>query len=134
MLSQFIKFAFVGATGTVVDFGTTWLMKEKMSQNKYLANSAGFLIAATTNFVLNRFWTFQSTNPDIAGEYFKFMFIALIGLSINNGVIYAFSQKWANQLFARFVRYRFYLSKLIATGIVVLWNFFMNYFFTFASS
>lgn len=133
MLSQFIKFAFVGATGTVVDFGTTWFMKEKMRQNKYLANSAGFLIAATTNFVLNRLWTFHSTNPDIAGEYFQFMFIALIGLSINNGVIYSFSQKWANRLFIRFAAYRFYISKLIATGIVVLWNFFMNYFFTFAS-
>lgn len=133
MLSQFIKFAFVGATGTVVDFGTTWFVKEKMRQNKYLANSTGFLIAATTNFLLNRIWTFHSTNPDVAGEYFQFMLIALIGLSINNGVIYTFSQKWANNLFKQFAAYRFYISKLIATGIVVLWNFFMNYFFTFAS-
>ncbi len=133
MLSEFIKFAFVGASGTIVDFGSTWVMKEKLGQNKYLANSAGFLIAATTNFLLNRFWTFQSSNPDIAGEYFQFMFIALIGLSINNGVIYFFSLRWANRFFKRFSTYRFYLSKLIATGIVVLWNFFMNYFFTFAS-
>lgn len=133
MLSQFIKFAFVGATGTVVDFGSTWVVKEKMHQNKYLANSAGFLIAATTNFILNRLWTFHSTNPDVAGEYFQFMIIALVGLSINNGVIYFFSQKWADRLFRCVSAYRFYVSKLIATGIVVLWNFFMNYFFTFAS-
>ncbi|MGL5786894.1 MAG: GtrA family protein [Bacteroidales bacterium] len=133
MIVQFIKFAFVGASGTVVDFGMTWLMKEKMRLNKYLANSIGFLIAATSNFIINRYWTFHSENPDISGEYFRFMLISLIGLSINNAVIYSFSQQWADRYFTRFTSLRFYISKIIATGIVVLWNFFMNYFFTFVS-
>lgn len=133
MIVQFLKFAFVGASGTVVDFGSTWIIKEKMRQNKYLANSIGFLIAATSNFVLNRIWTFHSVNPDISGEYFRFMLISLIGLSINNAVIYFFLQSWADKIFVRFSSLRFYISKIIATGIVVLWNFFMNYFFTFVS-
>ncbi|MGL4781082.1 MAG: GtrA family protein [Bacteroidales bacterium] len=132
MITQFIKFAFVGATGTILDFGITWLSKEKLHYNKYVANSIGFLIAATSNFILNRVWTFESQNPDIQYEYLLFMLISILGLSINNMVIFILSKKWADKLFRFYPQYRFYFSKIVATGVVILWNFFMNYFYTFA--
>ena len=54
MLIQFIKFCVVGASGMAVDFGITFLGKEKLRLNKYVANSLGFISAASTNYVLNR--------------------------------------------------------------------------------
>ena len=122
-LLKFLKFCVVGSCGMVIDFGTTWLLKEKVKINKYVANSTGFIRAATSNYVLNRFWTFQSGNPRIATEYFSFILIAVIGLGINNLVVYLLSDR---------LRLNFYLSKLFAIGVVTLWNFFMNYLFTFA--
>ena len=59
MLIQFIKFCVVGASGMAVDFGITFLGKEKLRLNKYVANSLGFISAASTNYVLNRLWTFH---------------------------------------------------------------------------
>ena len=41
MFLQFIKFCVVGGTGVVVDFGITFLFKEKLKLNKYIANSHG---------------------------------------------------------------------------------------------
>ncbi|MGL5226726.1 MAG: GtrA family protein [Bacteroidales bacterium] len=134
MITQFIKFAFVGATGTLLDFGITWLCKEKLNYNKYVANSIGFLVAATSNFILNRVWTFESKNPDIQYEYLLFMLISILGLSINNMVIFGLSKPWADKFFKIIPQYRFYVSKIVATGVVILWNFFMNYFYTFAQS
>jgi len=50
-LLKFIKFCAVGFSGMVIDFGTTWLLKERARVNKYIANSAGFVLAATSNYI-----------------------------------------------------------------------------------
>ena len=119
----FVKFAIVGGSGVVVDFSITYLLKEKAKINRYIANSMGFITAATSNFFLNRWWTFQSDNPRVGQEYISFVGIAIIGLLINNAMLYIFHEK---------AKFNFYLSKLMAIGVVTLWNFIMNYIFTFA--
>lgn len=122
MFLQFIKFCVVGGTGVVVDFGITFLFKEKLKLNKYIANSLGFMAAASTNYLLNRWWTFRSHDPEVAQQYVQFVGISAIGLILNNIIIYLLNDK---------AHLNFYLSKLIAIGFVTLWNFFMNYYFTF---
>jgi putative flippase GtrA len=122
LLLKFIKFCAVGFSGMVIDFGTTWLLKEKVRVNKYIANSTGFILAATSNYIWNRLWTFQSENSQIAFEYLSFIIISVIGLGINNLVIFIFCDK---------LKINFYFSKLIAIGVVTIWNFIMNYFITF---
>ena len=107
----------------VVDFGLTYAFKEKLRVNKYVSNTIGFLVAATTNYILNRVWTFHSINPHYIMEFGKFFFISLLGLGINTLVLWFFVSR---------VNFNFYLSKLIAVGFVTIWNFFMNLIFTFA--
>lgn len=119
---RFIRFGIVGASGMVVDFGVTWLCKEKLRWNKYISNSLGFILAATNNYVWNRLWTFESQSEEVAREYISFFVIALLGLGINNLIIYLLHDRW---------HLNFYFSKLIAIGVVTLWNFTMNYVFTF---
>lgn len=122
ILLRFIRFGIVGASGMVVDFGVTWLCKEKLHWNKYISNSLGFILAATNNYIWNRLWTFQSTSDAVVREYTLFFIIALIGLGLNNGIIYLLHER---------LHLNFYLSKLIAIGCVTIWNFVMNYVFTF---
>ncbi len=122
MIEQFLKFCVVGGSGVFVDFGVTYLFKEIVRFNKYVSNSLGFLCAASTNYVLNRVWTFENTNPDITTQYMTFLGISVIGLAINNATIYLLHEKW---------HLNFYLAKLFAIGVVTFWNFFMNYFFNF---
>ena len=122
ILMRFIRFGIVGCSGMLVDFGVTWLCKEKLRWNKYLSNSLGFVLAATNNYVWNRLWTFQSESQAVAREYISFVVIAVIGLGLNNLIIYLLHER---------LHLHFYLSKLIAIGCVTLWNFSMNYVFTF---
>jgi len=123
LIQKFIKFCVVGFSGMLIDFGVTWLLKEKVKVNKYIANSTGFILAATSNYIWNRFWTFHSENSHIATEYFSFILISLVGLAINNLIIYIFSDR---------MKFNFYLAKLLAIGVVTLWNFIMNYLITFS--
>jgi putative flippase GtrA len=122
LIWKFVKFCVVGSSGMIVDFGTTWLLKEKVKINKYFANSTGFILAATSNYLLNRFWTFHSVNSKVVTEYFSFFMISVIGLGINNAVVYLLTEK---------MKFNFYISKLFAVAVVTIWNFSMNYLITF---
>ncbi len=119
---KFIKFCIVGFSGIFIDFGITSLFKEILKVNKYVANAVGFTTAATSNYFLNRIWTFHSHNPNVPLEFSRFFIIALIGLGINSIIIWALSGK---------LKMNFYLAKAIATVIVTGWNFLINAYYTF---
>jgi putative flippase GtrA len=122
-LLRFLRFCVVGVSGTAVDFGLTWLCKEIFKIPKFIANAIGFVVAATSNYILNRIWTWGSTNEQVGVEYVKFFAVSLIGLGLNTLIIYLFNEK---------LKWNFYVAKVIATGVVMMWNFLANNFFTFA--
>ena len=121
-LWKFLKFGAVGFSGVLVNFGVTWFFKEVCKFNKYLSNILGFIAAATTNYMLNRWWTFQSTNPQVGAEYAKYFLISVVGLGIDTLTVYLLNGK---------LKWNFYLSKVFAVGTAMLWNFFGNLLFTF---
>ncbi|MFA8299181.1 MAG: GtrA family protein [Hyphomicrobiales bacterium] len=123
IILKFIKFGIVGFTGLIVDFGITFLLKEKLKVQKYLANAIGFLCAASSNYVLNRIWTFESHDPRILSEYGEFIGISIIGLLINTFILWLIIKKW---------KLNFYLSKGFAIIVVTIYNFLANYLITFA--
>jgi len=112
----------VGTTGLCIDFGVTYLCKEKLKWNKFISNSCGFCLAVINNYLLNRYWTFNSSNTQWQAEFGKFVLFSLIGLGLNNLLLYIFHSK---------LKVKFYVSKGLATVVVFLWNFFTNYLFTF---
>jgi len=132
MIEKFILFGVVGFSGVFIDFGITWLLKEFFRVNKYIANATGFLIAASSNYCLNRIWTFSSSNPNIAVEYSLFLLISIIGLAINSLILFLLVEKATIPKFKNGSKSKFYFSKLIAIGFVTIWNFMMNYFITFS--
>ena len=122
-LLKFLKFGVVGFSGLFIDFGLTYLFKEVLHVQKYVSNAIGFMMAASSNYFLNRIWTFESTNPNIALEYTEFIIISLVGLVINTAILYLLVSK---------LKMNFYLSKVFAIAVVTLWNFFANLLVTFA--
>ncbi len=119
---KFLKFAAVGFSGLLVDYAFTYIFKEWLKVQKYVANSIGFTIAASSNYLLNRVWTFESDNPDIAMEYSEFLIISIIGLGLNNLILWLIVKRFKTN---------FYLAKFFAIIVVTLWNFLANFFITF---
>ena len=120
MIFKFLKFGIVGLFGMVIDFSITILLKEKLKVHRYISSSAGFTVAASSNYLFNRIWTFSSNNPKVFEEYSTFIIISLIGLAINNLFLYLFEK-----------RLKFYVAKLFAIGVTIIWNFLANYYLTF---
>ena len=123
-IEKFLKFGVVGFSGIIVDFGITYLLKEKLRIHKYIANSTGFVMATISNYLLNRYWTFNTGDSAQISQFGKFFGIAIVGLALNNLIIYLLNDK---------LKINFYISKAIAVAIVSLWNFFGNYLYTFAA-
>jgi len=123
VLLLLVKFMIVGMGGTVLDFGITYLLKEKLKINKYLANSIGFTTAATSNFIFNRIWAFDNHSPNIISQYIVFITVSLVGLGILNLSVWFLHDKW---------KWNFYLSKFVALLVVLLWTFSAHYLITFS--
>ena len=132
LILKFLKFGVVGVSGAVIDFGLTALCKGILGMPELLANAIGFTVAATSNYVLNRIWTWKSTSKDVGVEYAKFFFVSLIGLGLNSLIVLLLKD---TSIVPRFVDttldWDFWVAKVIATAIVMVWNFLANNFFTF---
>lgn len=118
-----VKFGIVGGSGVFIDFGITYLLKEKLHTNKYLANTVGFFCAASSNYIFNRIWTFHSEDPEMAWQYFKFILLSGGGAILSNIIIYVLNEKF---------KLNFYVAKVVAIAIVMFWNFFGSLLFAFS--
>ena len=119
MLTQFLLFSAVGAVGTAAHFATLIALVQFFQHPPVLASAAGFVIGALVNYWLNYTVTFKSHSPHRIAVP-KFFSIALAGLFINT-LIMAIAIGWLHYL----------LSQALSTGLVLLWNFFCNRFWTF---
>lgn len=124
---KFVKFGLVGFSGMAVDYGFLVLFVKVCGWPDLVANACSFTLAATSNYFLNRIWTFRSHEKQVGVEYLKFILVSLIGLGINNGTLWlggkllpAWNDDW-----------RFYILWVFAVGVTTLWNFFGNLLFTF---
>ncbi|MBR1799324.1 MAG: GtrA family protein [Bacteroidales bacterium] len=140
LLLKFIKFGIVGASGTIVDFGILYLMRDVLGLPDIVANTISFTCAASSNYLFNRLWTFRSKEKKVGIEYAKFLAVSVVGLLINNGVIILSGLLWPSlynggvlSVVGVEIQW-FYVFKLLAIAITTLWNFFGNMLFTFRHS
>jgi putative flippase GtrA len=56
-VQRFVKFNLVSSAGLVITTATIWLLVHHVGAHYLLANLAGISLATTSNFVVNREWT-----------------------------------------------------------------------------
>ncbi len=123
-LRTFIRFAVVGASGTVVNLGV-FSAALHANLNKYVASPLAIEVSIIWNFLLNNYWTFRErrTRDRTRIKGLKFNLVSLASLGVSFTTFLALSL-----LFPR-------LSPLVdqLVGIVpaVLVNYFLNSYWTF---
>jgi len=121
---QFVIFSMMGAIGTAGHYLTLILLVELLRIDPSLATTAGFIVGALINYILNYHITFKSDKSH-REALIKFLLIAAIGAVINTFIMY---------LGSNFLQYHYLLVQIIATLIVLLWNFTINKIWVFAVS
>ena len=139
-LWQFIKFALVGVSNTIVDWSVFYLLIYLViPDGKLTAKAISFVVAATNSFILNSIWTFRqefySGMKDknlkfyrIANYFIRFFVVSLVGFAINY-----FTFKWIFSYVtsSSFESYSNIVSLFCASGAALVWNFIINKFWTY---
>ena len=122
-VGRFLTFSVVGTIGAVVDFGTLNLLILLLGMAKVWANTCSFSAAVCSNFLWNRLWTYPETrgNP-ILPQLTQFILVNIVGLGINQAIFLSLD-RW---MFAGWGPLGYNLAKVIATGVVLFWNFGVN--------
>jgi len=88
--AQFVRFCLVGLLGVVVDMLTVLVARELFQLDHRICAAAGFTVAVTHNYVLNRYWTFdrgRQTRP--LDSYLAFVATCSVGLLVRLGIVHA---------------------------------------------
>lgn len=138
-ITRFLKFAVVGIIGAVVDFGTLYVLHPLLGMHIVPANTISFTAAVLSNFTWNRYWTYpDSRSKPIRTQLAQFFVVNVLGWAINTGILLLLRDPCVTALGAAVARfglavdadltYRlgYNLAKIIATGVVLFWNFFVN--------
>lgn len=125
---QFFRYVFVGGGATVVQYLILILLKEACGINANAANAVGFVGGLITNYIISTYWVFdKSAVKNKAAEFTAFALIGVVGLGINQGLIWLFDNTLAEkQIFGSLIPARWYylIGQVLATGITFFWNFF----------
>lgn len=136
--TRFLKFATVGAIGTVVDFAVYNLLNIVFHIAPVISQAISFSVAVVNNFLWNRHWTYPESRAKAAHHQMaQFGLVNVVGLLIRTPIIGYLE----NPLGALSERVGFQsatanvmghnLALVIAIGIVMLWNYFINRYWTY---
>jgi len=124
ILGQFFSFAFVGLIGTFINIAILYMLTEMLGIYYILSAIFSFIIAATSNFILNKTWTFkEKLNERILNKYLQFFLVSLTALIVNLFFLYAFTE---------FLKIYYLISQVLAIGIALIINFLGNKIWTFS--
>jgi putative flippase GtrA len=121
IIGQFVSFTGVGAIGTLAHYGTLISLVKLFSMRPLTASSVGFITGAAINYLLNYRYTFASERPHREASW-RFLSVAGAGLLLNSAVV---------ALATEILDQHYLLAQVLATGLVLIWNFTGNRLWTF---
>ena len=138
---RFLKFVIVGVISSFVDFGFMNLFTLVFDIPLIIAQALSFLIAVLESFLLNRYWIYpDSRSKSPYNQLIQFILINLVGIGvrtllipvINRGINSFLSKSPIEVLFRSKDVISQNISLAIVVGIVLLWNFFANRYWTYS--
>lgn len=114
LISQFFKFGVVGIIAFIVDYLSLYLLTEFLNLYYLISSIISFLLSIIVNYILSIKWVFDIKKKQSFKDVIIFTLLSAIGLLINLLVMY---------LSVEVFKIHYMIGKLIATFIVMIWNF-----------
>ena len=114
LLMQIIKFVIVGGIATIIDYIIFFILHELLKVPTLPSNITSFTISVIYNYIASVKWVFDVKKDDPKKQFVIFLILSIIGLLINTAIVYVTIDilKWYSLI-----------CKVIATGIVMVFNF-----------
>ena len=125
-LSKAGRFFTVGASGLVVNYAASFLISSIIPNIWYIhATLFGIILSITSNFILNKIWTFEDRNfspRHFFKQYALFLALCALGAVIQLSLVF---------VFVEYSHIEYAISLLLAVVIASLSNFLLNKKITF---
>ena len=137
--NRFYKFALVGTLGAIIDFGVMNLLSHFTSISLVYAGTISFTCAVFSNFIWNRFWTYpESRSRPLFHQLMMFFLVNMAGVAIRIPTLHYVEPPVLHFFEGVFhtsaKTAEFYANNITlaaAVGIVMIWNFFVNRYWTY---
>ncbi len=121
LAEQFSRFFIVGCGSAVGHYGLLILLVSGFGVDAVLASIPASVLGAAINYLLNYRFTFKSEKLHREAAL-KFSVIAFIGIGFNTFFMWVCKD---------LLGFHYLIAQLIATGLVMVWGFLGNRFWTF---
>jgi len=139
--TRFIKFLAVGIISSIVDFGLMNLFTLAFNLSLVLSQAISFTVAVLNSFLWNRYWTYpDSRSRSAIQQLVQFIVVNVAGIGIRTPLI-SWLDKILFKLLDNFSFSPLPLSNMVISQntalaisilIVMMWNFFINRFWTYS--
>ncbi len=119
-VKQFLSYFGVGGVSALIEWGLFSLLEYLFNIPYLLATILAFIASTTTNWYLGRVFTFKESayTEKRTKELFLVFLVSVIGLGFNLLLMYLFVD-----VFGMNTNMLKSLAKVLATGIVFVWNY-----------
>ena len=113
---QFFRYIFVGGIATIIDWGVLFLLTDIAHLYHLISAIISFFAGLFTNFLLSKLLVFKASEARVNTtlEFVGYAIIGAIGLGMTELIIF---------LFTDCLNLHYMLSKVIATIVVLAWNY-----------
>lgn len=123
MLAQFFRFLLVGGAATAIQYAVLVALHSSALMPVVWASAIGFALGAVFNFVASYHFTFRS-RALLGRSAVTYTLVSTMGLILNSAVL-AIANGVAG--------WHYLLAQILATTVVLAWNFLLGRYVTFAS-
>lgn len=123
LIRKFFKFAFVGATGILVNSAILFILYKYLNIPLLIASAMAVEAAIASNYYWNNQWTFKEKSVSLP-RFVKFNLVSLGGLVITTGVLF---------ILVQYAGIYFMLANLVGISLATLWNFGLNLIWTWGN-
>ena len=127
-LGEVIRFLIAGGAGFAVELAALILLKEKLGLDTLVATPIAFILSVIVNYLICVFWVFDGARQQSRKSQAAFFLTSAAGLLLNELLMFLFRVFWGEEpvLFTvlSFAVSLYVLNKVLATGFVMIWNYF----------
>ena len=112
---QFFRYAFVGGFAAIVDWAVLYLLT-KLGLHYMVSAVFAFIAGLLVNFALSKRIVFSAEKPRVGktAEFAGYAVTGVIGLGLTELILFLLTEK---------AGLHFIVSKIIATALVLVWNY-----------
>lgn len=114
LFKQLIRFGIVGVFVFLIDYSILYILTEFLGIYYLYSSIISFIISLIFNYIASIKWVFDASKKQTLKDFTIFILLSVIGLGINQLAMYIIVEK---------IKIWYMFSKIVASLIVMVWNF-----------